>query len=122
MSVDKWDCSYYDLLGIAPDASFEQVKRAYRLKIRETHPDLSGPESDATVFLRVKRAYEVLANPVERARYDMIAGFDSSGRGARLYRHSFDRLFSTLFEGLRTAMAARPDLADTFEHEKRRAG
>ena len=62
---------YYALLGVAPDASDTDIKRAYRAKARELHPDRTGgdPEAEAR-FKEITVAYEVLRDPQRRARYD----------------------------------------------------
>ena len=69
----------YETLGLRPDAATEEVKRAYRRKAREHHPDAGG---DAEVFKEVTRAYEVLSDPERRARYDRF-GDDGSSRSAQ---------------------------------------
>ena len=60
---------YYDVLGVAPDAGADEIKRAYRQLARRYHPDISGDDRGAA-FLEVSRAYEVLANPHRRRTYD----------------------------------------------------
>jgi molecular chaperone DnaJ len=67
----------YGVLGLAPDAATEDIKRAYRRKAREHHPDAGG---DAERFKEVTHAYEVLSDPERRARYDRF-GDDGTGRG-----------------------------------------
>ena len=57
----------YGALGLRPDAGAEEIKRAYRRKAREHHPDAGG---DAERFKEVTHAYEVLSDPERRARYD----------------------------------------------------
>jgi molecular chaperone DnaJ len=57
----------YELLDVSRDASSEDVKRAYRRKAREHHPDAGGDEE---TFKAVTHAYKVLADPQTRARYD----------------------------------------------------
>jgi molecular chaperone DnaJ len=70
----------YAILGLRPDAAPEEIKRAYRAKAREHHPDAGG---DAERFKEVTRAYEVLSDADRRARYDRF-GDDgtSASRGA----------------------------------------
>ncbi len=57
----------YALLGVPRDASQDQIKRAYRRRARELHPDAGG---DADAFKQVTHAYEVLSDPERRGRYD----------------------------------------------------
>lgn len=61
----------YALLGIAPDASAEDIKRAYRARARELHPDMQPDAADApAAFAAVERAYRTLTNPATRKDYD----------------------------------------------------
>jgi molecular chaperone DnaJ len=72
----------YGVLGVRPDAAADDIKRAYRRLAREHHPDAGGDEER---FKELSRAYEVLADPERRARYDRF-GDDgtaaSRGQGA----------------------------------------
>jgi len=61
---------YYELLGVARDASHAEIKRAFRQLARELHPDVSGePDADRR-FRAVAEAYEVLSDPERRRAYD----------------------------------------------------
>jgi molecular chaperone DnaJ len=65
MEVDR---SPYAALGVAPDATFEEIRRAYRAAIRAVHPDVApGREAEAK---RLTAAYAVLADPDRRAEHD----------------------------------------------------
>lgn len=57
----------YEILGVAKDADTEDLKRAYRRRARELHPDQGGDEEG---FKELTAAYEVLRNPQARANYD----------------------------------------------------
>lgn len=59
--------NYYEELGLARDASADDIKAAYKRLAHETHPDRGG---DAERFKRVRIAYEVLSDPTRRQRYD----------------------------------------------------
>ncbi|MCB4361773.1 DnaJ domain-containing protein [Quatrionicoccus australiensis] len=61
---------YYGLLGVAPDASHELIKTAYRRKAAQFHPD-RNPDADAAgKFRAVQEAYETLADVERRKAYD----------------------------------------------------
>jgi molecular chaperone DnaJ len=74
----------YGLLGVARDATDEEIKRAYRRRARELHPDANQSDPDTEErFKEVSFAYEVLRDPERRARYDRFgpASFSASTGG-----------------------------------------
>lgn len=61
----------YTLLGVARDASPQDIKRAFRTLAKELHPDVTGDDPEkAERFKAIKSAYEILSDPAERGRYD----------------------------------------------------
>ncbi|MCK3769294.1 J domain-containing protein [Microbacterium aerolatum] len=64
--------SAYEVLGVDPSATAEEIKRAFRLRLRQTHPDAGG---DASTFIQVQRAWELVGTPEARAAYDRGHGF-----------------------------------------------
>jgi hypothetical protein len=61
----------YEELGVAHDATREEIAAAYRARAKELHPDTQPVDADAADrFARVGAAYRVLSDPAERARYD----------------------------------------------------
>lgn len=63
----------YEILGVASDATPEQIKKAYRTLASKTHPDIGGPAM-APLFRTVQAAYETLSDPSRRAAYDRELG------------------------------------------------
>ncbi|XP_022719294.1 dnaJ homolog subfamily B member 14-like [Durio zibethinus] len=67
--------NHYSVLGVARNASFADIKRAYRLLARKYHPDVSKDSRAGVVFKSIRRAYEVLSNEVTRNQYDRALTF-----------------------------------------------
>lgn len=65
------DTHLYDLLGVPPDASERDLKKAFLRKARETHPDKNKDDPQATEkFQAINEAYKVLSDPNKRKNYD----------------------------------------------------
>lgn len=63
---------YYQIMGVARDASADAIKRAHRKLARQYHPDVSkAPDAEAR-FKDLSEAYEVLRDPEKRAAYDRL--------------------------------------------------
>ncbi len=65
----KLDSDYYEALQISRNADIETVHRVFRMMATRFHPD-NPRTGDTETFLLLKRAYQVLADPVQRAEYD----------------------------------------------------
>jgi len=98
---------YYEILGVAHDATPEQIKKAYRKLAREHHPDVAGDDPAAEDrFKDVSRAYEVLGNPEKRRAYDLGADPSSPGGGMG-GGFGFQDIFETFFGAATGASAQR---------------
>ena len=62
--------NYYAVLNISPDATAEEIRRAYREMARRYHPD-AGEGSSADKFRELTEAYEILGDPARRRDYDI---------------------------------------------------
>ena len=72
---------YYELLGVARDASHAEIKRAFRNLARELHPDVSQEPDAELRFRAVAEAYEVLSDPERRSTYDRFGHAGLQGGG-----------------------------------------
>ncbi len=75
---------YYDVLGVARGASAEELKKAYRQKAKELHPDRNSDNPNAEAqFKEVNEAYDVLKDGDKKAAYDRYghAAFEGGSRG-----------------------------------------
>ena len=104
---------YYALLGVSPQASDDDIKRAYRRMARELHPDSTGGDPGAEArFKEVTRAYEVLRDPERRARYDRYGpdAVNGPAGGDMFFGTGLGDIFDAFFGGVggRTARRGGP--------------
>ena len=98
------DAEYYELLGLKPDASAEEVRRAYRRCAMKYHPDRNPGNKEAEEkFKKCAEAYEVLSDPERRGRYDQFGKAGLRGTGVHDWQHADVRdifsMFSEVFAG-----------------------
>lgn len=71
---------FYSVLGLEKNATESDVKRAYRKKAHEYHPDKNpGDKASEAKFKEVQEAYDVLSNPQKRSQYDQYGSVGGSG-------------------------------------------
>jgi len=105
---------YYKIMGVARDATQDEIKRAYRQLARKYHPDVSkSPDAEAR-FKELGEAYAVLKDLEKRAAYDQLGsswkagqdfrpppgangGFEFSGSGAGMDERDFSDFFESIF-------------------------
>lgn len=119
----------YAVLGVARDASEEALKKAYRRLAKKLHPDLHpGNRANEQQFKEVTAAYDLLSDPVKRARFDRgeidagggERGFRAQGAGARAYQRaaggfSFDEIISEILgRGRRESEERLGDVSQTL--------
>lgn len=98
---------YYEILGVAKDASQEDIKKAYRRLAKKYHPDVCKEPDANEKFAEIQVAYDCLGDPEKRANYDTYGtedpqqGFGGFGGGQGGFGGfgGFDDIFSTFFGG-----------------------
>src|SRR6188474_1349547 len=95
---------YYEILGLAQDASEEDIKRAYRKAALKYHPDRNQGDKEAEVkFKEATESYSVLSDKDKRATYDRFGhaglqgGADFSGVGVGDIFSQFQDIFADFF-------------------------
>jgi len=90
------ETKFYDLLGVTPDASADDIKRSYKKMALKYHPDKNKDPSAQETFKALSVAYEVLSDDEKRKRYDQYGekGVDQESMGA-----DASDVFSSLFGG-----------------------
>lgn len=87
MMPAQFDRDCYAVLGVPSTASGEEIHAAYRRLARRFHPDLNGGDPRAAEhFKRVNAAYEILADPRRRRRYDALLARRRQPRSSRRAR------------------------------------
>ena len=125
---------YYKIMGVARDATQDEIKRAYRLLARKYHPDVSKEPDAESRFKEVGEANEVLKDPEKRAAYDKLGanwksgqefqpppdwntGFEFSGGDAAQFSDFFESLYGRGFGTGRSNRA--PSHAKGEDHHAR---
>lgn len=125
---------YYAILGVDRNADADAIKKAYRKKARELHPDRNKSKGSEERFREVNEAYEVLGDPARRARYDQLGanwqggmpfepppGFEgfgggfAGGQGAQGFRVEFEDLGDLFGGGGRGGRAPGGGFSEFFQ-------
>ena len=95
---------YYEVLGLSKAASADEIKKGYRRKAKELHPDRNTSDPNAeSKFKEANEAYDVLKDPERKAAYDRFghAAFDGGmGGGGGQRKGDFSSAFSDVFDDL----------------------
>ena len=106
--VDKR--SYYDVLGVARSATEEEIRRAFRKRALEWHPDRNQSKEAAERFKEFNEAYQALIDPAKRSVYDRYGRVDVGPNGGRGFDGSdFSGGFGDIFDAFFGGFGGRRD-------------
>jgi molecular chaperone DnaJ len=89
----------YEVIGVSKDASDGEIKKAYRRRARELHPDVNKAPDAEDRFKELNEAYDVLSDPNKRAQYDRFGTIPGAAGGGSGYV-DFEDLFGGGFGGM----------------------
>src|SRR5689334_14643539 len=99
----------YEVLGVARDATPEEIKKAYRQLARKLHPDVNPDAATQERFKEVTRAYDVLSDPKKREMYDLGGDpLSAAGAGGFGQGFSFTDIMDAFFGQSAGARGPRP--------------
>ena len=104
---------YYDVLGVDKNASQDEIKKAFRKKARQYHPDVNrdNPKEAEEKFKEANEAYEVLSDETKRAQYDQY-GHDAFTQGGGAGAGGFGGFWAV--KAVLVGLAARPAALEIF--------
>ena len=108
-----WIADYYEILGLTPSATHDEIRAAYRRLASKSHPDTGG---SAALFRMVQEAHDTLSDPGRRDHYDAVSGnasrrqteegerqraeLDSARRAYETYADACNRAISTAWDAV----------------------
>lgn len=97
---------YYEVLGVSRSDDADTIKKAFRRKARQFHPDVNDAPDAEEQFKKINEAYDVLSDPQKKAQYDQFgtvggpSGFGNGGYQQVNIEDLFGDLFSSFFGGV----------------------
>ena len=109
--------NYYDMLGVAEDASNDQIKKAFKNIAKKEHPDRGGNEKR---FKEANEAYDTLKDTKKRHEYDTVRKYGQSmgGQGGNFHFTSEDFFGDNIFENFFSGFGG-PNVRTTFRQRQR---
>ena len=80
----------YEVLGVSKDATDDEIKKAFRKKARQFHPDVNKEPDAEEKFKEINEAYDVLSDPTKRAQYDRFGSIPGAAGGSPYGNSGFD--------------------------------
>ena len=111
---------YYETLGVSRGANDEEIRRAFRKKAMEFHPDRNRTPGAEDAFKEINEAYQVLSDQDKRARYDRFGHAGVNGGSERPFDGAdffggFGDIFDSFFGGAGARSASQPRAGDDIQ-------
>ena len=117
------DRDYYDILGVGKGIGEEDIRKAFRKKAMEYHPDRNKSAGAEDKFKEINEAYQVLSDPKKRARYDQFgkAGVSANGGSGQPFDGSdvfggFGDIFDSFFGDTSRRRGRQPQRGSDLQH------
>ena len=94
------ESNYYQVLGVARDASADELRKSYKRLAMKYHPDRNKDPGAEQKFKEVQQAYAVLSDKEKRSMYDRFGTVDESAFAGSYDGSGFGGGFSDIFEGI----------------------
>ncbi|WOG81846.1 hypothetical protein DCAR_0101000 [Daucus carota subsp. sativus] len=123
MGTKQERANFYELLSLnsKENVGFEEIKKAYRSKALEYHPDVCPPsnrEESTRKFVEIRKAYDTLSDPASRQMYDYEMSLVDSFGGSYLYEGKRDGFSKKVWErqlsGLRKRSLDKSEKKNSF--------
>lgn len=95
-----FEVDYYEVLGVTKSDDADKIKKAFRRKARQYHPDINHEPDAEEQFKKINEAYDVLSDPQKKAQYDQfgtVGGPSGYGNAGGYQQVNIEDLFGDLF-------------------------
>ncbi len=111
---------YYKILGVTRNATLHEIKKAFRAKAMEFHPDKNHRPDAHEVFVQINQAYEILSDPIKRNRYDYIYFRDESNGVPKYSQAKEERWEETVKQAEETGKEKAEQYAQNYDYFSKR--
>lgn len=108
--------NYYDILGISENSTQEQIKKAWRKKQFDTHPDQNNGDNSKTLeYTKINEAYEILGNENKKKMYDKELQYNNYGFSNSKMNDDLTNIFSEMiYSSMKAPKKKNPSMNDLF--------
>lgn len=109
--------NYYELLGISPSATEEEIKKAYKIQMKKWHPDINKAEEAASMSMKINEAKEVLLDEQKRKEYDLYLK-EKENNTYKKYSNTRGESQNKSYNGYESHMVTKWEYLKEYLHSK----